>query len=165
MTLFTSTLIVAFVAVISFGGMWFAWKKRARAAAAIELPFISGDNILTLERVFYVATTPQGAPLERVSIPSLTYRGYAALQVHSQGITIQVTGEKPVTIPRAHIVDTTTARTRIDKAVEKDGLAVLTWSHSDRLFETSLRFATPHQQQQFRQAVAENFQKIIKEDA
>ncbi|MGO1569790.1 MAG: PH-like domain-containing protein [Canibacter sp.] len=165
MNLFTATLIVVAVAILSLGAMWWAWRKRSQRSAAIQLPEQTGTLVETFERIFYVATTPAGEPLMRVNVPSLIYRGYASVSVHSAGVTVQVRGENAVTIPARSITSTSSARTRIDKAVERDGLAILSWVWGDKQFESSLRFPTASDQHAFHDAVSSIIPHEIKEDA
>lgn len=112
-----------------------------------------GDVIAHFPRAGYVSTTPEGEPLVRVALPGLRYRGNAELTVRSDGVTIVVTGESPVHIGRSQLRGSTTARARVGKAVERDGLAVLQWKNSGRALESSFRFALPAEQHSFVAAI------------
>lgn len=142
---------------LAFTAMFFAWKARSKRAAHLELSAERGEILASFPQVMYVATTPQNAPLVRVNIPSLTYRGYASLTVHTLGFSVQVRGEKPVTIPAARILGTGRARTRIDRVVEKNGLTLLRWRAADaadaQVLESAFRFLDPVEAEQFTEII------------
>lgn len=147
--------IVALFVIFLLWQMWRAWRTRTRRGARIELPqaTVSGPPIAVFERVFFVATTVSGMPLERVAIPGLTYRGYSTIDVYADGLTVQVEGEHPVTIPAHSLVGADTAQMRIDKVVEQDGLATLAWHTGEHALESSFRFAHSEQQLAFMRAI------------
>lgn len=154
--------LMAAIAVLAFVGMWFAWRARAKrdatvAAGSVAAPALAGELIADFPRVTYVSTTPEGAPFERLAIPGLRYKGYAAVAVHRDGVSVAVTGEDPVRISVAEVLGTDSASGRVGKAVERDGLALLKWRSTgeERTLESSFRFADPAQQRRFAVAVAE----------
>jgi hypothetical protein len=153
--LLTATVIIALITAACFAVMWLAWRKRSRKAAEILLPETVGDIHVAFTDVFYVATTPEAAPLDRVNIPGLTYRGYASVAVHTEGVSVQVRGERVRTIPANDIRSADTATTRIDKTVEHEGLAIAQWRWGQQPLETSLRFASLQDQKTFIHAVTE----------
>lgn len=159
----TFIILMSSIAVLAFVGMWIAWRGRARRDAAVvseaPQPVLTGAQLAHFPRASYVSTTPAGAPLERVAIPGLRYKGYAAVTIHGDGVTIAVTGEAPVTIPAAQIIGAGTAGGRIGKAVEPCGLSLLRWAlpapgGEARELESSFRLADPAEQARFADAVA-----------
>ncbi|WP_440311494.1 PH-like domain-containing protein [Leucobacter chromiireducens] len=159
----TFIILMSSIAVLAFAGMWIAWRGRTRRDAAIASatpqPELTGAPLAHFPRASYVSTTPAGAPLERVAIPGLRYKGYAEVTVHGDGVTIAVTGEAPVTIPASQIIGSGAAGGRIGKAVEPGGLSLLRWAlpapGSDaRELESSFRLADPAEQARFAEAVA-----------
>ncbi|PRI12209.1 hypothetical protein [Leucobacter massiliensis] len=148
-------ILMAAVAGLALLGMWFAWRARARRDRGVEAPAaeLSGATLLHLPRASYVSTTPEGSPFERVSIPSLRYKGYAELTVLSDGVIIAVTGETPVRIPAGRLRGTGTASGRVGKAVERDGLSLLRWAAGERVLESSFRLANPAEQAAFAKAI------------
>ena len=160
----TFIILMSSIAVLAFVGMWIAWRGRARRDAAATgsaqaAPALTGERLAHFPRASYVSTTPAGAPLERVAIPGLRYKGYADVSVQRDGVTIAVTGEAPVTIPAAQLIGTAAAGGRIGKAVEPGGLALLRWAlpapgGEDRELESSFRLTDPAEQARFAEAIA-----------
>nr|WP_237464596.1 hypothetical protein [Leucobacter luti] len=150
------------IAALALGGMWFAWRARARRDAAVVASAepLAGALIAEFPRASYVSTTPAGAPLERVAIPGLRYKGYASVAVRRDGVVIAVTGEAPVTIGVAQLTGAGTANGRVGKTVERDGLSLLRWRTGApgapaRDVESSFRFADPAEQQRFATAISQ----------
>lgn len=169
MNAYTLALIIGALAIPALGGMWLAWRARAKRDEALLTvsPPLTGALLSHFPRVSYVSTTPTGRPFERLALPGLRYKGYAELAVHSDGVSIAVTGETPVRIPADQILGTATASGRIGKAVERDGLLLLRWSPESMTattgeaggteidsFESSFRFADPGDQRRFADAIA-----------
>lgn len=148
-------LITVAVVLIAFLLMWLGWRARARAGAALSEPAapLAGETLLELGRVFYVATSRADAPLERVQLPGLRYRGYGSLTVASDGVAIALPGEPVVTVPAAAIDGLGTAQTTIDKVVEADGLTVLRWRSGDAAVHSSFRIQAADERAALRAAV------------
>lgn len=157
------TILMISIAVVVLGLMWLAWRARARRDTSALAPLASaqdltGELVAEFPRASYVSTTPVGAPLERVSFPGLRYKGFADLVLREDGVSIAVTGEKPVLIPASQVLGSATAGSRIGKTVERDGLSLLRWradaSGADpRELESSFRLADPREQLRFADAV------------
>lgn len=156
-------IVMIAIAAIALMGMWLAWRARTRRGAGATdagTPLV-GEAIAAFPRVSYVSTTPAGSPFERLAIPGLTYKGYAAVTVRSDGVEIAVTGETPVRISRDLLSGTDVARGRIGKVVDRDGLLLLRWrlgpqgaratGASD--VESSFRFRDPSEQLGFADAI------------
>lgn len=149
-------LIMIAIAAIALLGMWLAWRARGRRDAGVAslAGELTGALIAEFARVAYVSTTPLGSPFERVAIPGLGYKGYAALAVRTDGVEIAVTGERPVRIAAAGLRGTGTARGRVGKVVDRDGLSVLRWHADDgRELESSFRFDDSAEQRRFADAI------------
>lgn len=151
----TLATIMGICAVPVLALMWFAWRARTRrdagALTVAEAP--TGAVVARFEHAGYVSTTPEGSPLERVAIPGLRYRGNADVTVREDGLTIQVAGEAPVHIGRERLRGGGTARTRVGKAVERDGLALVRWETGGRSLESSFRMRTPVEQRGLIEAI------------
>jgi hypothetical protein len=112
------------------------WKRRTRDAgleAGYPLPAEAAEGsaeALAAVPAFYVATTPRDQPLERLAIRGLGFRARAKLFVHPHGVTLALSGEKPVYIPATAIQRLARATWAIDRAVETDGLLQLGWQLS-----------------------------------
>lgn len=146
-------LMIAIVAVV-FVGMWLAWRARARRDAdVVGAATAPSGELLGSFAPKYVATTPEGEPLVRVSAPGLRYRGPAEVAVRRDGVTVTVAGEQPVHISAAQLRGGGSARVRIDRVVEHDGLALLKWESAGRSLESSFRFTLPEEQRAFADAL------------
>ena len=166
MNTYALALVFGALAIPALGGMWFAWRARARRDAALldEAPVLAGELIASFSGAGYVSTTLADAPLERIALPGLRYKGDADVEVHRDGVVISVTGEHPVGIAAARIIGSGTTNARIGKAVERDGLSLLRWrtgasastpGAEARDVESSFRFNDPAEQLRFATAVAE----------
>ena len=159
MSAYTLAICFGILAIPALAGMWFAWRARARRDAAVlaEIPELTGPVLAKFEHTSYVSTTVAGAPLDRIAVPGLRYKGYADVTVHSDGVAVDVTGEPRVAISAAQLRGTTTAATRIGKAVERDGLSLLVWQSENAAvpgpLESSFRFSGPAEQRRFAEAV------------
>ncbi|QIM18520.1 hypothetical protein G7066_07635 [Leucobacter coleopterorum] len=125
---------------------------------------------MTFPKASYVSTTPVGAPLERVSIPGLRYKGFANLTVRSDAVSIEVTGENPVHISADQVLGCATASGRVGKFVEQDGLSLLVWRANSpdtepRELESSFRFANVNEQESFAEAINKISNNTTQEDA
>lgn len=145
-----------------------AWNARKRRDAGIPAPatVLSGEILDAFPLVAYVSTTPAGAPFDRVVIPGLGFKGWAEVAVRRDGVSIAVTGERPVSIAAARLTGVGTANARVGKAVESDGLSLLRWRAADdttaddttaepRELESGFRFSDAAEQQRFADAVAQ----------
>ena len=147
-------------ALLSF--MLIAWRARKGRDADL-LPRsaeLSGASIADFTHVNYVSTTPAGEPFVRVALPGLSFKGWADVSVRSDGVSIEVTGEPRIDIEHSQIRGTDTARGRIGKIVERDGLSLLQWEITDdkydhRTLESSFRFDSPAEQRRFASAISQ----------
>jgi|GEM_PF-231517 len=133
-----SRWIGALVAVVIVAAaawlMWRSWRRRTardETLAAYGPPADPGSTILEVEAL-YVATTPEGDPLERLAVEGLAFRGSARVEVHRMGVLLRIAGELPSFIPAERITAAGTATYAIDRGVEPEGLVALTWIVDDR---------------------------------
>lgn len=153
----TFAIIMIAIAALILLGMWLGWRARARrhGGFAEHGAALVGVVLAEFPRASYVSTTPIGAPLERLSIPGLRYKGFADLAIRADGVTVAVTGESPVHLPANRVLGTGVASRRVGKAVERDGLSLLQWQATDgREVESSFRFTDPAEQLRFERAIA-----------
>lgn len=155
MNYFWMTTFVAFFAAGILLLMWKSWQRgKAQGMTAREhFGDANGEMIETFKKVLYVSTTRAGEPLVRVQHPGLRYRGYADVEVHSDGINICVTGEEPTWLAAQQIDDVQQVQMRIGKVVEKGGLAAVSWHTSKDNLESSFRFQETQDQINFMNAV------------
>ncbi|WP_395243026.1 hypothetical protein ACGGZK_12815 [Agromyces sp. MMS24-K17] len=125
--------IGALIAVVIVGGaLWLmlrSWRSRTQRDAelsAYPLPTGLGQAGVDCE-VLYVATTPEGKPLERLALAGLAFRGSGRVEVAPEGLVIRVAGEAPSFIPADRLVGAVRATWAIDRTVEPEGLVAVTW--------------------------------------
>jgi hypothetical protein len=116
-------------------------SRRQRGAALDPLPLpgdITGDVIASFT-VLYVATTPSNNPLERVWASPLAYRAKARIDVRSGGLVFALTGEGDMGIPAESLTGVGRGTWTIDKAVDPEGLVVVTWRHAGKTYDSYFR--------------------------
>lgn len=141
--------------VLAFGGMWLAWRARARRDASVLTAASAPDGaaVAEFEELLYVSTNPVGEPLVRVAAPGLRYRGRATILVREDGVTLTITGEAPVHFAAEQLRGSGTAGRRVGKAVENGGLALMRWDADGRSLESSFRFDSKDAQSRFCAAI------------
>lgn len=127
--LLTAIIVVVTLTLIGLG-VW-AWRSRARRD---RTPLVAPAEIpaeATITHVFdalYVATTAHQQPLERLAAPGLGFRSRATVTVTDRGVALDLTGQARLFLAADRIVDIDHSTVVIDRVVEKDGLARLTWT-------------------------------------
>lgn len=124
-----AALVVVFVLLLF--ALRAGWRAKGRAQADVPPPpsgdAVRGDLVARFDDVHYVATTLDERPLERVVADPLAFRGRCDLEVRTDGVRVAIRGTESFAIP-ASAIDAIGARTAtIDRAVERDGLTVVSW--------------------------------------
>ncbi|MFC4904211.1 ABC transporter permease [Kocuria oceani] len=120
------------------------WAGRVRRQAGIPAPPAPPAGAEEREPRLavpgmYVATTETGAPLERIAAHGLGVRARARALVLDEGVLFERQGAAPLFVPAADVVAVGTSSGMVGKFVEKDGLAVLTWSLGGTVVDTGFR--------------------------
>lgn len=136
-----AAIIVAVLALM-LGAMalsWWARKKRqsgyAQLAAVPESLGASFGEFAGL----YLATTPVGAPLDRIVVHGLGFRARTTLEFTEQGIVFM--GDRY--LPVESVTGIGRASYTIDRGVEPDGLSVVSWMLGDDAVESYFRLDDP----------------------
>ncbi|SEC22750.1 hypothetical protein SAMN04489806_2908 [Paramicrobacterium humi] len=125
-------LIVAAIVVVIFAAMWAGWRRRTRRDAGHAPASVPADfAVLEEYETLYVATTERDAPLERLAVPGLAYRAAARLLIGSNGLALEIPGERTTFLPARQLRGIRTAQMTIDRVVEADGLLLLAWTLPD----------------------------------
>lgn len=150
---FLAVMIVVVVVLLAL--MWWGWRRRQRPYRGLDVSAgaPSGAEIARFSRVSYVSTVRAGAPMTRIPLPGLAYKGFAEVGVYEDGATIAVTGERPVHLAASRIVGSGIAGRRVGKAVEKDGLALIVWDSEFGELESSFRIVDAAEQLRFITAI------------
>lgn len=130
MTRETLLTLMILLALVCLGLLAWAWWRRARRDAAYPAPFAElpeGARTTAVFTAFYVATTRHGEPLERLAIRGLGFRARAELTVTDKGVALDIPGQARMVFDASRLVDAAQATVAIDRVVERDGLARLTW--------------------------------------
>lgn len=121
---------------------WLGWRGRRRQQSGIAAPHRAPDAIGApeyLTEAIAHATTLAGQPLERVTAHGLGFRSRIRLGVHAEGVVLAIPGEEPVLVPPSDLIGIGRGTWTIDKAVEPDGLTVLSWRLGETELDTWLR--------------------------
>ena len=132
-------LVIA-VLVILLALMVLSWnlrKRRQKSLPALE-PVPDGIEPVQFEGL-YLSTTPSGEPLNRVAVRGLGFRARGSVGVAAEGLVIL--GDK--FIPAASIRSVGRASWTIDRAVEPEGLNVVSWTLGETELDSYFRLADP----------------------
>jgi hypothetical protein len=140
--MFLDAAVVIVILVLVFTGMALGWRARHRRQADVAKPATPpaelGDVALR-DDLFYVATTPADAPLERITVHGLGFRGRAEIAVAAVGIRLDIAGERPAFIPAVDLRGVGRATWTIDRAVGGSGLVFVRWLLGDAEVDSYLR--------------------------
>jgi hypothetical protein len=134
-------LIIAFGVLLLAGMVWSITRRRRRGSLLTPFPPASGvtGESLGVFGLLHVATTLAHTPLERVWTNPLAYRAKSTLEVTSGGLRITLRGEGDLGIPASDLLGAGRGTWTIDKAVDGDGLIVLTWRHEEVNYDSYFR--------------------------
>jgi hypothetical protein len=117
------------------------WTTRRRRQRGIPAPEPMPADIGTIRGEFdgfYVSTTPDGQPLNRIAVRGLGFRARATIAVADGGVVLALPGNN-VFVPRERIREVTRANYTIDRVVEPGGLVLLAWELGDTKLDSYLR--------------------------
>jgi hypothetical protein len=137
-TLLTYVLI-GFVVIVGLAIL--GWTLRRRRQRTIPAPAPLPADIGTVRGEFdgfYVSTTLDGQPLNRVAVRGLGFRARVTIAVADSGVVLALPGNN-VFIPRADLREVTRSNYTIDRVVEQDGLVLLAWRLGDVNLDSYLR--------------------------
>jgi hypothetical protein len=126
-------VVLVFAAALIGLAVW-AWSRRARRDAGLPAPVGEAPAHAVTHASFealYVATTRHDEPLERLAIRGLGFRSRAGVLVTSEGVALDLTGQPRMFLPLERIALADQATVAIDRVVEPDGLARISWRTDD----------------------------------
>lgn len=132
-------VMIGFVVIIALAVI--GWSLRRRRQRDIPTPHrVPADLGATIAEFdgFYVSTTLDGQPLNRVAVRGLGFRARAGMTITESGFVLALPGNN-IFIPRADIREVTRAQYTIDRVVEPGGLVLLAWKLGDTLLDSYLR--------------------------
>jgi hypothetical protein len=132
-------VLIGFAVIIGLAILgWSTRRRRQRnIPATAPMPADVGELIAEFEG-FYVSTTLDGQPLNRVAVRGLGFRARVTIAVAQAGVVLDLPGNT-VFIPRADIREVTTGNYTIDRVVEPGGLVLLAWTLGDAKLDSYLR--------------------------
>ncbi|GAA3771767.1 hypothetical protein GCM10022240_24790 [Microbacterium kribbense] len=136
-------LVMVAVALVLLGMMAWGWRRRARRDAAplsSVVDLAAGAPVHARFEGLYVATTAHDRPLERIAAPGLGFPAKADITVADGGVALDIPGQDRVVIPAERITDVDQAQFVIDRVVEREGMARITWlADTGSVVDTYLR--------------------------
>jgi hypothetical protein len=132
-------VLIGFVVIIGLAVLgWTTRRRRQRTIPAPEpMPADIGAVLGEFEG-FYVSTTLDGQPLNRVAVRGLGFRARATFAVAERGVVLALPGNN-VFIPRESIREVTRSNYTIDRVVEPGGLVLLAWALGTTNLDSYLR--------------------------
>jgi hypothetical protein len=121
-------VLIGFAVIIGLA-IW-GWTARRRRQRNIPATASMPADVGALHAEFdgfYVSTTLEGQPLNRVAVRGLGFRSRATIAVTDTGVVLALPGNN-VFIPRDTIREVTRANYTIDRVVEPGGLVLLAWT-------------------------------------
>jgi hypothetical protein len=156
-----SIIVLALIGLLAL--MVLGWRARGRRQSSLSTAAVPADDHLGELRLavsgLYVSTTTAGAPLDRITLRGLGFRGRVQVSVFDSGVLLAVTGEAPVYIAKARIRSVGTSTWTIDRVVEPGGMVRLDWTLESQQptpaadVETFLRIENPQQSSRLIEAV------------
>jgi hypothetical protein len=132
-------VLIGFVVIIALAVI--GWMTRRRRQRSIPAPAPMPADIGALRgefEGFYVSTTLDGQPLNRVAVRGLGFRARATFAVAERGVVLALPGNN-VFIPLENIREVTRSNYTIDRVVEPGGLVLLAWTLGDTNLDSYLR--------------------------
>lgn len=116
-------------------------KRRTRDLSIGQFPRatdIPGEVVSSFS-VLHVATTHARAPMDRVWAQPLAYRAKTRIDTKPGGLVLSLTGEGDMGIPAESLTGSGRGSWTIDKAVDPEGLIVVTWTHGGHEYDSYFR--------------------------
>jgi hypothetical protein len=132
-------VMIGFAVIIGLGILgWMTRRRRQRSIPApAPMPAEVGALVGEFEG-FYVSTTLDGQPLNRVAVRGLGFRSRATIAVVETGVVLDLPGHT-VFVPRTDIREVTRSNYTIDRVVEPGGLVLLAWTLGGTAVDSYLR--------------------------
>ena len=138
-SLLLTYVMIGFVVIIGLAILGWSRRRRSQRNIPATEPMPADVGVLVGEfEGYYVSTTLDGQPLNRVAVRGLAFRARATFAVTEKGVILALPGNN-IFIPRSSIREVTRANYTIDKVVETGGLVLLAWTLGDTKLDSYLR--------------------------
>jgi hypothetical protein len=132
-------VLIGFAIVLSLIALGWAARRRRQRNIPATAPLPANIGALRGEfEGFYVSTTFDGQPLNRVAVHGLGFRARVTVAVADAGVVLALPGNT-VFIPRETIREVTRSNYTIDRVVEPGGLVLLAWELGDTKLDSYFR--------------------------
>lgn len=135
-------IIMLTVMVLALAGAAWGFARRRRAGlrmSPVPSPDLVAGDVIARFSLLHVATTLADLPLERVWQNPLAFRAQTSLEVCPDGLRLTLAGEGQMGLPASMLREISRATWTIDKAVDPEGLLVITWALGDTLVDSYFR--------------------------
>jgi hypothetical protein len=159
------TALVAWAIVASLVLMRRGWVRRGRSQGDVErgapvptIPPATERSDLTDIEARYLGASRTGDWLDRVVVHGLGAPSAARVSVRTgtsttRGVWLDRQGATDIFVPAADVAGVRHDRAVAGRAVEPDGILVLTWQHGRSLVDLGLRVRDPERAEMLRQAI------------
>jgi hypothetical protein len=121
-------VLIGFIVIIGLAVLGWLLRRRRQRNIPAPVPMPADLGALRGEfEGFYVSTTFDGQPLNRVAVRGLGFRSRATIAVTERGVVLALPGNN-VFIPRDDVREVTRSNYTIDRVVEPEGLVLLAWT-------------------------------------
>jgi hypothetical protein len=121
-------VLIGFAVILTLLAVGWATRRRRQRSIPATAPVPADLGELHGEfEGFYVSTTLDGQPLNRVAVHGLGFRSRVTVAVTDAGIVLALPANN-VFIPRDTIREVSRSNYTIDRVVEPDGLVLLAWT-------------------------------------
>jgi hypothetical protein len=132
-------VLVGFVVIIGLAILGWTMRRRRQRSIPAPVPMPADIGAVRGEfEGFYVSTTLDGQPLNRVAVRGLGFRARATIAVADAGVVLALPGNN-VFVPREDIREVTRSNYTIDRVVEPGGLVLLAWTLGSTDLDSYLR--------------------------
>lgn len=134
-----TVIVCAGFAIVAARAWGSRMKRQADTFPSPDELLVTSATPISTANAFYVATTFTDNSLERIAAHGLGARGFAEILVFNEGIQVNRTGERSLSVPRAKLLSVSFQQVAIDKAVENGGLLVVDWQEGPASLALHLR--------------------------
>jgi len=132
-------VMIGFVVIVGLAILGWLTRRRHQRDIPVTAPVPADLGALHGEfEGFYVSTTADGEPLNRIAVRGLGFRARATVAVTDRGVVLSLPGND-IFIPRGDVREVTRANYTIDRVVEPGGLVLLAWTLGERRLDSYLR--------------------------
>jgi hypothetical protein len=132
-------VMAGFVVILAL--MFVGWQTRRRRQRDIPAPAAVPTDLGQLRGEFdgfYISTTPEGQPLNRIAVRGLGFRARATIAVTDAGVILGLPGNN-VFIRADDLREVTSAQYTIDRVVEPGGMVLVAWTLGATNLDSYLR--------------------------